>query len=377
MAQTAKSLPQQHAGFGLIEIMVGLAISMLATIVMMQVFALSEARKRTTTNGGDAQSNGAITFFQLQRDISEAGYGFTMYSLLNCNLTWKVNSGSSIAAPIPIAPVTIIPYGSGSSLVPDGDPNTDALLVLTGNTNGEPQGNKIIEQAGTAYKMQMPSAFAKDDKVIAALDACSANLLIDQIADAPTTTTVTVVTGATGTTLYNLGGATTATAPRFLAYAVRNGNLTVCDYLANDCSLTANISDPSVWVPIANNIVSLRAQYGRDTASTARTQAQIDAITPRPTYIVDTYDQTSPNTACTWVRAPAVRIALVARNSQFNKDIVTTSTLSWAGSATTPIDVSKNPDGSANANWGNYRYKVFQAVIPLRNIVWMGAQAGC
>jgi type IV pilus assembly protein PilW len=53
-----KSSPHT-AGFSLVEIMVGLAIGMLAVIVILQVFALSEGRKRTTTSGGDAQSNGA------------------------------------------------------------------------------------------------------------------------------------------------------------------------------------------------------------------------------------------------------------------------------------------------------------------------------
>lgn len=378
MAGVTRPHHSRHSGFGLVEIMVALVIGMLAAIVMMQVFALSEERKRTTTNGADIQSNGTITIFQLQRDISQAGYGITMYNLLNCPLTWSVNSGSSIASPVPIAPVTIIPYGSGSTLVPDGDPNTDSILILTGNTNGEPQGNKIISQSGLIDKVQMPTAFAKGDRVITAPDICSTNLLVDTIKDDPTATSVTVTTGGTtGTTLYNLGGAAAATAPRFLVYSVRGGNLTVCDYLANDCSLTSAANDSSVWVPIANNIVSLRAQYGRDTASLARTQVQIDTTTPRPTYVVDTYDQTIPNTACKWMRAPAVRIALVARNSQLNKTAVTTSAPSWAGSATTPIDVSNNSDGSANSNWGNYRYKVFQEVIPIRNLVWLGAQAGC
>lgn len=388
MARITKSVLHRHAGFGLTEIMVGLVIGMLAAIVMMQVFAVSEERKRTTTSGGDALSNGAITFFQLQQNISQAGYGFSVFNILNCQLTWTVSSGSGIATAIPLAPVTIVPYGSGSSFIPDGDPNTDALLILTGNTNGEPQGNKFTESpptGGTVYRVQMPSAFAANDRVIAAPDSCAGALLLDTILNDPPegATTVAVATGVVGTALdnksalYNLGGATAATRPRFLAYAVRGGNLTVCDYLVNDCGLAANASNSSIWVPIATNIVSLRAQYGRDTASPVRTQDEIDAIKPRPVYVVDTYDQTMPIDACKWARAPAVRLALVARNSQFNKTTVTTSAPQWAGSTSTPIDVSKNPDGSTNANWGNYRYKVFQAVIPLRNVVWIGAQAGC
>ena len=45
------------AGFSLVEIMIGMVIGMLGIIVMMQIFALSEGQKRTTTGGGDAQNN--------------------------------------------------------------------------------------------------------------------------------------------------------------------------------------------------------------------------------------------------------------------------------------------------------------------------------
>ena len=38
---------------------------------------------------------------------------------------------------------------------------------------------------------------------------------------------------------------------------------------------------------------------------------------------------------------------------------------------------SLNPDGTANTNWQNYRYKVFQTIVPIRNITVKGAQTGC
>ena len=91
-----------HAtGFSLVEIMVGLAIGMLAVIVILQVFALSEGRKRTTTSGGDAQSNGALMLYQLQQEIGQAGYGITAVNLMNCNLRWPVASGANIVTQVP------------------------------------------------------------------------------------------------------------------------------------------------------------------------------------------------------------------------------------------------------------------------------------
>jgi type IV pilus assembly protein PilW len=67
----------------------------------------------------------------------------------------------------------------------------------------------------------------------------------------------------------------------------------------------------------------------------------------------------------------AARLVVVARSAQLEKDNVTTVAPTWAGTGTTPINLSND------ANWQRYRYKVFETVAPLRNMAWMGVQAGC
>ena len=44
-----------QAGFSLVEIMVGLVIGLLATLVILQVFSVYEGQKRTTTGTADAR----------------------------------------------------------------------------------------------------------------------------------------------------------------------------------------------------------------------------------------------------------------------------------------------------------------------------------
>jgi type IV pilus assembly protein PilW len=113
----------------------------------------------------------------------------------------------------------------------------------------------------------------------------------------------------------------------------------------------------------------MKALYARDTSGT------MDGI-------AETYDQTTPGSAadtsgrpanCNWARVSAVSLALVARSSQYDKAVVTSSAPSWS----VAIDLTKNPDGSANANWQHYRYKLFQAIAPIRNVAWMGVPSGC
>jgi type IV pilus assembly protein PilW len=164
--------------------------------------------------------------------------------------------------------------------------------------------------------------------------------------------------------LFNLGGA-----PKILAYAIRSGNLTACDYMQNNCGDATKNNDATVWVPIGSNVVALRAQYGSDTS------APMDAL-------VDNYDQTTPTTACGWSRVSAVRLALVARSALQEKAAVTGTATgliappTWAGATGAPFDMSVASLASG-LSWQNYRYKVFETTVPQRNMVWMGVQSGC
>lgn len=66
---------RHNAGFSIVDIMVGMVISLIGVIIIFQVFSVSENIKRTTTSGGDAQQNGAAALFVLERAMKEAGYG--------------------------------------------------------------------------------------------------------------------------------------------------------------------------------------------------------------------------------------------------------------------------------------------------------------
>jgi prepilin-type N-terminal cleavage/methylation domain-containing protein len=249
-------------GFTLVEVMVAMVIGMIGIIIMMQVFASAEGQKRTTTGTGDAQSNGAMAIYTLQRDIREAGYGFNAMNALGCPLALPAPASRTLTqlAPVIINPLT----AAGVPEVPAGDDNTDTLLVAYGNGEGSPEGDVITAiPSATVIGVQTAASFSVGSQVIAAPSGptagCSLTLARVVSIAAPNLTTEVASGAIDGGTLFNLG-----TIPRIRAYAVRGGNLTFCDYINElgntvDCSLAAN------YVAIANNIVSLRAQYGRDT----------------------------------------------------------------------------------------------------------------
>ena len=63
-------------GFSLIEIMIGLAISLASILVIYQLYATSEGRRRTIAATSEAQTSGSLALYTIKRDIQSAGLGF-------------------------------------------------------------------------------------------------------------------------------------------------------------------------------------------------------------------------------------------------------------------------------------------------------------
>lgn len=375
--------PRQR-GFSLIEIMIGLLIGMFAVLIILQLLSSVGKQQRIGSGSGDAQINGATATHILRRELQEAGMGISAFTLLGCSLTYTNSKGNTVTLPA-LAPVTINP---ATGVVPAGDANTDTLLVFAGSSASPSEGDAtLVASTATSFRVATPTAFAVGSWVAGAAitrDATSACALqMGKI----TTITADVLNVSAGTSGLPIGSAVydMGAAPVIHAYAVRNGNLTMCDYLVNDCGNAASATtvDPSVWVPVAGNIVSLRAQYGRDTS---------DLTTPKMDGVVDTYDQATPASGtglapyCGWLRVVGVRMAVVARSQQYDNDaakIASTVAPIWSGSVANaavtgvlttttptavPIDLSSNPE------WKGYRYKTIETTVPLRNIIWNGNQ---
>lgn len=371
---------QVEKGFSLIEIMVALAIGMATVVIMMQMLSNSEASKRTSGGGNDAQMNGTLALFNLERDVQASGYGINSFNVLGCNVTYTT-SADSASVTIPLAPTTINPP---TAQVPAGDANTDTLLVVYGNGAGSSEGDPLISNSTAgSYPVSTTSSFNVGDVVMAqaSVRPTPCTLTTDMVTNVPSSgANISVNPGvsglAVGSIIYNLGNAPTAH-----AYAVRNGNLTMCNYSAYNCgnAAYANPLRSDIWVPIANNIVALRAQYGRDNNNLASTM----------TGVVSTYNQITPASAadtsglspfCSWARTLSLRMAVVARSSAYDKTSPTAAVPTWTGATVNASTAPTNPtavgfDLSSVTNWRNYRYKTLETTVPLRNSIWQGGQA--
>ena len=64
-------------GVSLIETMVGMALGILVTLVITQVWGVFENQKQRTVSGSSAQASGLLALTELEQDIRSAGAGLT------------------------------------------------------------------------------------------------------------------------------------------------------------------------------------------------------------------------------------------------------------------------------------------------------------
>ena len=362
-------------GFTLVELLVAVVIGLLTTLVVAQVLLFSESQKRTTTAGTDAQLNGAQALYAIQRDLQMAGYGFTSSpALLGCPIYAKYN-GADIAtgAGTPtfatvLAPVVIDASDANRNVVqvlssakpsyaiplqvilpsynPGGAGTLKTVFPVTSNL-GVRLGDIMLAAKFNAARCEAFKVTADptaDGQINRADDVATWN---------PTGFPTQVYTF--GDILLNLGSVLDH------RYAISATN--TLQLRRFSASSPATAATPTDLFP---NIVILQALYGKDTNADG---------------IVDTYDQVTPTTNAGWIQVRSVRIVLVAQSSQYEKDVVTSANPLWdVGTATTVSPtpatcgaskcITLNVNTTVGTDWQHYRYKVFDTVIPLINLLW-------
>ena len=359
---------KQHAthyqsGFSLVEILVGLVIGLLATLVIMQVFTVFEGQKRTTSGSADAQTNSSIALYTIENEMKMAGFGLlpTDDSPLECT---TLNSNATGITDI--SPVTITDGGAAA-----GASDTITIRYATSASGGVPSVITAPPAGNDVTVANNEGCHVGDVAMIINGTTCNftkvtgpTDIAVPAVASTPpNTSTISVVDPASAIANANiscLGSWVTA------VFRVNpNYNPTVA---ANSQAYLERSGSPSVA-----DIVNIQAQYGISaTASSNQVTQWVDAT---GSWAAPTLPDRN--------RIKAIRIAVVARNGLLEKQDVTVACSSltanspaglcaWDATSASPIVASPAPaiDLSNDPNWKRYRYRVFESIIPLRNVIW-------
>jgi type IV pilus assembly protein PilW len=367
---SVKKHDMRQAGFSLVELMVGLVIGLLATLVIMQVFSVFEGQKRSTSGTADAQTNGTLALMYIQRSLQTAGYGMPMpnadpdNNILNCDsadgaatFPVEIQDGGGTASDT----ITVRYSGSGTGAVPIeiyNDSNVAPGLTVSNNIGCASD----LEMANADYKNQYrdssdPNNTNKAKNMVMVLRGNSCTFV--EIADQPVNQAVAGTLGISHIRLKEAGGLPVTIAGQpinkdtdKLACMGSYGDYTI--EVLND-ELVANNK------PIVSEVVRLHAQYGVSDSPTDNEVKATGWVDAKGTWAWGAMSKDDRN------RIRAVRVAVVLRNGLKEKEKVTSSApTAWHDSGTSQIaiDVSDLPD------WEYYRYRVFSTTVPLRNMLW-------
>ena len=428
---TSKTMTRKRTqlGLSLVELMVAMVIGLIVMIVVYQMFVVSEGTRRTSIAGNDAQMSAAIAMSALQDGIRNGGYGLTSFDSVNgvsplgCRVRgFDARTGNSImhdgVEGFPFAPVTIKQGADNNAATGVGKDPDSITVVYSGLPYPTVPVNLLSGMTNSTNDLLVTNRFSVnpgDVLVVADLKtrttptvgvltgesgpganvACSLTEASGTPTSPPGPTTLATVRHTTGNYVDNNGvnkavrfngaggvGASSSTPagvmykttgsvynlgpnPAVVTFSVQNNQLMRNDLIANTNQA------------LVDGVVSLQAQYGvgvdtLDANGLPGTDGFADVFNPSAgqgawkTTLNPALASDAPGMVI------AVRLAVLTRANLMeakdkttglcNATPATSLELRWAGGT---FDVTGTVD------WDCYRYKKFEMVVPLRNIIWM------
>lgn len=367
-------------GLSIVELMVGVLIGLLTVVAISQVLMSAEGQKRTAASGSDAQVNGTLALYALQRDVQMAGYGFTgQPAALGCPVKGQFGNGTGekkLPSALSLVPALITP-GTGAT--------PDTIMVWQSNKPSYAVPVRVAENhLKTDTRFVVPSS----------LGVAAGDLLVAVPSTTPSSTNwcaVMAVAGDSTTPLssqqiphlasaggWNAAGSALVPDTGYPAGShlinlgtglPRTYRISAAKSLVVEEMLAA--SGNTSTQTIAPQIVQLKALYGKDTDGNGT---------------IDIFDTTTPTTNAGWLQVMALRVAVVAQSAQFEAakgqavSVTPATGVEWIVDARTSGAANCTADSAqkcltidvsgAGPKWRNYRYKVFDTVVPLRNMLW-------
>lgn len=376
-----------QSGISLIETMVGLTLGMLVTVVILQVWGGFEDQKSRSVSGSSAQESGLLSITQIEQDVRNAGVGVTDSAAFDCSTIYSYyEKDGSFISPVPaysggtLAPVKITDGGSGSDTITAMRATEFLGAIPATITDSMPSSSSELNISRTYGFCDGPgSPVASCTKADVVLIMQGGNCTVMQ---------VTQVQEAAMKLQHNPGGSTAATYNPTVPFQTTNswpayttnakvmkvGQMVTHEFTVNASNqlILTDLSVPNTTTEsiLASDVVKLKAQYGIANAGSQQVNDWVSATGGWAT--LDTTESK---------RIKAIRVVIVARSSKMeNSDIEPASSTcpsgvvnygpcAWPDTAGDPAPVI---DLRSDANWRRYRYRVYQTIIPIRNVIWAG-----
>jgi type IV pilus assembly protein PilW len=368
MSARTHATRRRQAGMSLVELMVGMLVGLIGIIIIAHLYVTNDQYQRSTSGAGTAQVAGAIALYMLEREIRQAGFGVNHSGALECSCVgvgcspvryyykgrWSFPPNATLAGARPaltLAPVVIVQNAAGS---------TDSITIFAATDAERVLPTTLLETMATSQTAIKPDGIGGFDMGNLAVMASGTTCGLVQISAIPNPVTqelvhvggdwndpaiATMPAFGSGSLIFGLG-----TTPLWRRYTVVSNKLQMAD-------MSAILGD-TLPIDLVDDIVDMQALYGKDTGGDD---------------VVDTWDTVTPTTGAGWLQVRAIRIAVLARSGNYERPstpggaceatLVGSETVNWSGGT---FNV---PGGLPSC----YKYRGFETIVPLRNMIWRPA----
>lgn len=374
-------------GFTLIELMISVVIGLLAILFATRMMTDTERNKDGALGGSQSMQNGMMAMFTISGDAEQAGYGLNDPLLNGCDTIFydrldfelpKVKRGGDEVTPL------------AAAVIIDGGARPDKLTLYSGSSATGTATMRLIANYNGGNQLSLdrqPYGFAVGDVIVVApedgagkcslaqistlTDGAAPSLGFADVADRYNQGELKRDFPGSATRVFNLGRAASLS---FHTWSVDKGVLRL-----RATNMGAAGDDAQ---PVADNIVSLKAQYGFDTRGTAAFDPEKGMqVGQWSNTMIDADADGVTGSAGDYQRIAALRIAVVARNKAPDAPgadgtcSTTTEALKVFGtkqpSTVDAVEVTLDlSEADAAVDWTCYRYRAFETIVPLRNAGW-------
>lgn len=371
-------------GFGLVELMVGMVVGLIVTGVIYQVLSNFEGVKRSTTSTAGAQVDAAFALSAIDRAVRAAGWGLPSADVHRCGVFQTFHDDGTSQGPVPGFPQTPVRIVDGGNAAGASDTITvlwgssvranvpDPLLQNVRLDSLDPAEVDLQPRSAVALSGVGGFAWLVDENVADNVTVCTLVRITASVQNPSLLTSVVLshapAEGAAAMPNYN---ATTAWMTQEGWYRVFDENPRLHDLgaltqrifsVVGGVLQSQDFFSSSETTQLVSNVVALKAWYGVSDAGEQPVTAWVRAT-----------DGPSGNWAnpsfFDFKRIKAVRLAVVVRSPLKERPaaggactVTTAAPVTWPGGPA--VDLSNDPD------WQCYRYRVFETVVPLRNVLW-------
>jgi type IV pilus assembly protein PilW len=380
-------------GFSLVELMVSVVIGMLALLFATRMITGAEQNKQAALGGSNSMQNGMLALFSISGDASQAGFGLNDPIIAGCNTVFSDTSGY-VLAPATRGAVAVRPLAA--AVIESNGANPDRITFYAGSSATGTGTLRVTSDYSTGTRVdvdRVPYGFAKNDVIVVAPEKAGGNCALAQLSSdpgalpPPPAQQYVVIASGTGfrfnsgalgvaftggaARLFNLGPVATLA---FHTWSVNDGFLQLS---STDLSGSAKNA-----ASVADNIVSIKAQYGFDTRVGANFMPENGLQVGRwSATMIDADSDGVVGGAGDYQHIAAVRLAVIARSKAPERPPSGTTCNATAslptvfggggpsGVTAAPISVNVAVTGDA-VDWHCYRYRAFETIVPMRNAGW-------